>query len=330
MKNFKFMLVLLILATIATIAISLCIGRFGLSIAEVLKALSGGEVAQNVHNVIMQVRLPRIIAAVLVGAALGISGTAYQGVFKNQLVSPDLLGVSAGACVGAAIAILLDLNILLIQLFAFVFGLAAVCITLLITRALRSSATIMLVLAGIIVSGLMGALIGFLKFMADPETKLADIVYWQLGSLAKVDPSVLAMIAPVMGVCIAILVLMSYRINVLSMGDATAAKLGVNVVLERGIIIVCATLLTASSVCINGIVAWVGLLMPHLTRMIVGVSNTKAIPASIFLSAIFVLIVDDVARSINQSEIPLGVLTGFIGTLFFIFILLKNKRKLNG
>ena len=233
MKNFKFMLMLLILATIATIAISLCIGRFGLSIDEVLKALSGGEVAQNVHNVVMDVRLPRIIAAVLVGAALGISGTAYQGVFKNQLVSPDLLGVSAGACVGAAIAILLDLNILLIQLFAFVFGLAAVCITLLITRALRSSATVMLVLAGIIVSGLMGALIGFLKFMADPETKLADIVYWQLGSLAKVDPSVLAMIAPVMGVCIAILVLMSYRINVLSMGDATAAKLGVNVVMER-------------------------------------------------------------------------------------------------
>lgn len=330
MKNFKFMLVLLILATIATIAISLCIGRFSLSIDEVLKALGGGEVAQNVHNVVMDVRLPRIIAAVLVGAALGISGTAYQGVFKNQLVSPDLLGVSAGACVGAAIAILLDLNILLIQLFAFVFGLAAVCITLLITRALRSSTTIMLVLAGIIVSGLMGALIGFLKFMADPETKLADIVYWQLGSLAKVDSSVLAMIAPVMGVCIAILVLMSYRINVLSMGDATAAKLGVNVVMERGIIIVCATLLTASSVCISGIVAWVGLLMPHLTRMIVGVSNTKAIPASIFLSAIFVLIVDDVARSINQSEIPLGVLTGFIGTLFFIFILLKNKRKLNG
>ena len=154
MKNFKFMLLLLILATIATIAISLCIGRFGLSIAEVLKALSGGEVAQNVHNVVMDVRLPRIIAAVLVGAALGISGTAYQGVFKNQLVSPDLLGVSAGACVGAAIAILLDLNILLIQLFAFVFGLAAVCITLLITRALRSSATIMLVLACLLITSL--------------------------------------------------------------------------------------------------------------------------------------------------------------------------------
>lgn len=330
MKNFKFMIIVLVLATIGAVLISLCVGRFAINFTDVLATIFGQNAAQNVQTVLFEVRLPRIIAALLVGAALGVSGTAYQGVFKNQLVSPDLLGVSAGACVGAAIAILLDLGIVFIQLFAFIFGLGAVCITLGVTKILRSQSSIMLVLAGIIVSGLMGAIIGFLKFVADPETKLADIVYWQLGSLAKIQPEILAMIAPVMGVCMVILVLMSYRINVLSMGDETAATLGANVVFERGIIIVCATLLTASSVCISGIVAWVGLLMPHLARMIVGVNNVRAIPASIFLSAIFVLIVDDFARSLTASEIPLGVLTGFIGTIFFIFILLRSKRRLNG
>ena len=286
----------------------------------------GEGAASNITNVIENLRIPRIIAAILVGAALSVSGAAYQGVFKNQLVSPDLLGVSAGACVGAATAIIFDLSLIWIQIFAFGFGLAAVAITLAIPKMMGRASTLMLVLSGIIVSGLMGSVIGFLKYVADPETKLPDIVYWQLGSLAKLDSDNLIYIAPVMVICAILLIAMSWRINLLSLGDESAARLGVNVSFERAVIIICATLLTACSVCISGIVAWVGLLMPHLARMLVGANNIKSMPASIFMGAIFLLFVDTLARSISVSEVPLGVLTGFIGTVFFVWVLWRNKK----
>ena len=286
----------------------------------------GEGAASNITNVIENLRIPRIIAAILVGAALSVSGAAYQGVFKNQLVSPDLLGVSAGACVGAATAIIFDLSLIWIQIFAFGFGLAAVAITLAIPKMMGRTSTLMLVLSGIIVSGLMGSIIGFLKYVADPETKLPDIVYWQLGSLAKLDSDNLKYIAPVMIICAILLIAMSWRINLLSLGDESAARLGVNVSFERAVIIICATLLTACSVCISGIVAWVGLLMPHLARMLVGANNIKSMPASIFMGAIFLLFVDTLARSISVSEVPLGVLTGFIGTVFFVWVLWRNKK----
>ena len=286
----------------------------------------GEGAASNITNVIENLRIPRIIAAILVGAALSVSGAAYQGVFKNQLVSPDLLGVSAGACVGAATAIIFDLSLFWIQIFAFGFGLAAVAITLAIPKMMGRASTLMLVLSGIIVSGLMGSIIGFLKYVADPETKLPDIVYWQLGSLAKLDSDNLIYVAPVMIICAILLIAMSWRINLLSLGDESAARLGVNVAFERAVIIICATLLTACSVCISGIVAWVGLLMPHLARMLVGANNIKSMPASIFMGAIFLLFVDTLARSISVSEVPLGVLTGFIGTVFFVWVLWRNKK----
>ena len=331
MRNFSLILLAFTLALLLCIIISLSVGRFSISSNDVIMALISifgfnGDVASNAQNVVLNIRLPRIIAAVFVGAALSLSGAAYQGVFRNQLVSPDLLGVSAGACVGAATAIVLDLSLFGVQILAFICGLIAVGITLAIPKLMNKNSTLMLVLSGVIVSGLMGSLIGLLKYIADPETKLPDIVYWQLGSLAKVDTTNLIFIAPIMLVCGVLLVAMSWRINLLSMGDESAAKLGVNVNFERGIIIVCATLLTASSVCISGIVAWVGLLIPHLARMIVGANNIRSMPISIFIGAIFLLFVDTLARSISIAEVPLGVLTGFIGTIFFIFVLTRNKR----
>lgn len=329
--SFKFILVSLVILTILTSFAALCIGRFSVDILDVFRAILnifalGEEVALNIYNVVANIRFPRILAALLVGAALGISGTAYQGVFRNQLVSPDLLGVSAGACVGAATAIILDLSLFGIQILAFVCGLVAVGLTLSIPKLMGRSGTLMVVLSGVIVSGLMASIIGFLKYVADPETKLPDIVYWQLGSLAKVDASNLKFLAPVMIICMIALVAMSWRINLLSLGDMSASRLGVSVVFERGVIIVCATLLTASSVCISGIVAWIGLLMPHLARMLVGADNVKSMPASIFMSAIFLVVVDTLARTISVSEVPLGVLTGFIGTTFFVWVLFRNKR----
>ncbi|WP_149707423.1 FecCD family ABC transporter permease [Campylobacter concisus] len=333
MKNTNFSLVTIFLALLTLLCafVALCVGRFYISFGDVFSVLAhsiglGDGAASNITNVIENLRIPRIIAAILVGAALSVSGAAYQGVFKNQLVSPDLLGVSAGACVGAATAIIFDLSLFWIQIFAFGFGLAAVAITLAIPKMMGRSSTLMLVLSGIIVSGLMGSVIGFLKYVADPETKLPDIVYWQLGSLAKLDSENLKYIAPVMIICAILLIAMSWRINLLSLGDESAARLGVNVSFERSIIIICATLLTACSVCISGIVAWVGLLMPHLARMLVGANNIRSMPASIFMGAMFLLFVDTLARSISVSEVPLGVLTGFIGTVFFVWVLWRNKK----
>ena len=333
MKNisFKFTLILLAVLTVVCGVVALGVGRFYVAPGDVLSVIGSffgvpTDAAANIQNVVENIRIPRIIAAILVGAALSISGAAYQGVFRNQLVSPDLLGVSAGACVGAALAIMFDLSLFWVQALAFVCGLVAVGMTLSIPRLMGRSSTLMLVLSGIIVSGLMASVIGFLKYVADPETKLPDIVYWQLGSLAKIDADNLKFIAPVMIACAVLLVAMSWRINLLSLGDESAARLGVNVTLERGVIIVCATLLTACSVCVSGIVAWVGLLMPHLARMLVGANNVRSLPASIFMGAIFLLFVDTLARTISVSEVPLGVLTGFIGTIFFVWVLWRNKK----
>ena len=262
------------------------------------------------YNVIINIRIPRVIGAILVGISLAISGTAYQGIFRNVLVSPDLLGVSNGACVGAALGILLGFHNIGVQVLAFVFGVIAVTLTLLIPKIIRKDNTIILVLSGIVISGFMASVIGLLKYVADPETQLADIVYWQLGSIF---------------VCSVVLVLMSWRINLISLGDNEAKTMGVNLKMERNVIIVCSTLLTASSVCICGTIGWIGLIIPHLSRLLVGNSNTRSLPFSAVISAIFLLIVDTLARTVSSGEIPLSILTGFIGTPFFIWLLVRRE-----
>ena len=277
------------------------------------------------YNVIINIRIPRVIGAILVGISLAISGTAYQGIFRNVLVSPDLLGVSNGACVGAALGILLGFHNVGVQVLAFAFGIIAVILTLLIPKIIRKDNTIILVLSGIVISGFMASVIGLLKYVADPETQLADIVYWQLGSIAKVDYSKVFSIFPSIFVCSVVLVLMSWRINLISLGDNEAKTMGVNLKMERNVIIVCSTLLTASSVCICGTIGWIGLIIPHLSRLLVGNSNTRSLPFSAVISAIFLLIVDTLARTVSSGEIPLSILTGFIGTPFFIWLLVRRE-----
>ena len=277
------------------------------------------------YNVIINIRIPRVIGAILVGISLAISGTAYQGIFRNVLVSPDLLGVSNGACVGAALGILLGFHNIGVQVLAFVFGVIAVTLTLLIPKIIRKDNTIILVLSGIVISGFMASVIGLLKYVADPETQLADIVYWQLGSIAKVDYSKVFSIFPSIFVCSVVLVLMSWRINLISLGDNEAKTMGVNLKMERNVIIVCSTLLTASSVCICGTIGWIGLIIPHLSRLLVGNSNTRSLPFSAVISAIFLLIVDTLARTVSSGEIPLSILTGFIVTPFFIWLLIRRE-----
>ena len=241
------------------------------------------------------------------------------------MVSPDILGVSNGACVGAALAILIGSGMLGIQAFAFVGGLIAVLLTMNLPRLIQRDSTIVLVLSGIIVSGFMMATLGLLKYLADPETLLADIVYWQLGSLTKSNYDNLLILSPIILLTTLSLFLMRWRINVLSLGDREAKLIGANIRLERGLMVICATLLTASSVCLSGTIGWLGLVIPHLARLFIGDNNVKSLPLAGLIGAIFLLVIDTLARNLYIQEIPLGILTGFIGAPFFAWMLIKQK-----
>jgi len=316
-----FTLVLLILAC-------LCVGKYSISVADCVKILLGqGDTCDSMDkSLLLGIRLPRTMATVIVGAALSLSGVVYQGIFKNPLVSPDFLGVSSGACIGAATAILLSASSITIQLFAFAGGIIAVLLTLLIPKLLHSNSNIMLVLSGIIVSGAMSSILGFIKYIADPNTQLAAITYWQLGSFAYIDGKSLLSILPLSIIAALILFAMAWWINVLSLGEAEARSLGANVPVLRGICIICSTVLTAGAVCISGTIGWVGLVVPHFGRMMVGSDNRSLIPATCLTGAIFMLLVDTLTRIIGPAEMPVSILTGIIGAPIFAIILYKQKR----
>lgn len=281
------------------------------------------------ESVIFTLRLPRILSALLVGAALSLSGATYQGIFKNPLVAPDMLGVSAGACVGASTAILWNANELGIQVAAFIGGIAAVALAVMIPKILRNQSMMTLVLAGVIVSGLMNSVLGILKYLADPDTQLASITHWQLGSLSSAVWRDVICVGPAIVLAALLLILSRWKINILSLGEKEAKSLGTDIKTVRGIMIVCATVLTASSVCISGTIGWIGLVIPHLGRMIVGPDNRKLIPVSAVLGAGFLLIIDTVSRNITSAELPLSILTGLIGAPFYFYLLLKQRMKLS-
>lgn len=333
-QNQPLWLVLVIcgIVVIALALFSLCAGRYQVDIGQTVRILLSAFTqqditwTQNEYNVIINVRLPRVIAAILIGAALALSGASYQGVFQNPLVSPDILGVSYGACVGAAISILLYLNTWQTQLFAFVGGLVAVAATVSIPRLMHKRSNIVMVLSGVIVGGFMSSVIGLLKYVADPDTQLAEITYWQLGSIAKVTYDTLGYTAPIMIVAACVLIAMRWRINLLSLGENEARTLGVNFKVERGVVIVAATLLTGCAVSLSGTIGWVGLIIPHVTRQIVGVDNKRLMPAVALVSAAFMLLVDTIARCATGFEIPLGVLTGLVGAPIFGYILVKQRN----
>lgn len=329
------LITLLVVLLVVVFFIALCAGRYSIRVTEVVRILASSvfDVTQTwddrAYGVIFTLRLPRTIGAVLVGAALSLAGAAYQGVFKNPLVSPDLLGVSSGACVGAAIAILLGMNSLGVQTLAFAVGIGAVTLTMLIPRLFRSSSMMMLVLSGVIVRGMMDSVVGIIKYIADPETQLADITYWTLGSLVKVLSSDLFAIAPVIAAGCLMILMLSWRINILSLGEQEARALGVHVGFVRGVVILCSTLLTASAVCVCGTIGWVGLVIPHLSRITIGQDNTKSIPVSLLMGAIFMVAIDTLARVLTSLELPLSILTGIIGAPFYFMVLAGQRMSLS-
>lgn len=314
--------------------ICLCVGKYAVPPGECLHILAGKLFhlqetwIQMDEKLLMGVRLPRVLATVIVGAALSLSGAVYQGIFKNPLVSPDFLGVSSGACIGAAVAILLSLSSGWIQVLAFFGGIGAVTLTVLIPKAMRSDSNIMLVLAGIIVSGAMSSILGFIKYIADPETQLAAITYWQLGSFAYVDTPALLSILPLSAAAAILLLAMSWWINILSLGEQEARTLGANLGLLRGLCIVCPTILTAGAVCVSGTIGWIGLVIPHFGRMIVGPDNRGLLPAVCLIGGMFLLIVDTVTRLIGPAEMPISILTGIIGAPFYAWLLYRQRTSI--
>lgn len=312
--------------------LSLITGRYPLELDELFRILGKNwfgmdlKVYKPAENMLLTVRIPRLLAAGLIGAALAIAGATFQAVFRNPLVSPYLLGVSQGASVGAATAILLGVGTTIaIQGSALAGGLIAVLLTVTVPRLLRNESTLMLVLSGVIVGGFGTAALGALKFIANPETQLAQIVFWQMGSLQDVRVDALSQFALVAGPCILLLLAMRWRVNILSLGDDEARTLGINLSRTRGVTILLATLITATSVCIGGPISWVGLVIPHLCRLLVGSDTTKLMPLSILMGASFMMFVDTLARSLTSAEVPLSVLTGFIGTPLYVALLLLGK-----
>ena len=309
---------------------SLLLGRYHISPYIVLKILLSKifpivpDWSPVVETVLYRVRIPRIAAAMLIGGALSVSGATFQGIFRNPLISPYILGVASGAGFGASLAILFFENGMVIQLLAFAFGTVAVMISYTLARLYKVSSSLVLVLSGIIVGTFFTALISMVKFWADPFEKLPLIVFWLMGSLATITSrdTVLLMVPMVLG--LSVLFLVRWKINVLALGEEEARALGVETGRLRIITVLAATLCTASAVAVSGIIGWVGLVIPHLARMITGPDYRKLIPVSFSLGASYLLLIDDIARNITASEIPIGILTATIGAPVFALVLKKS------
>lgn len=306
---------------------SLLLGRYALSPGQLVHMLwtriSGGAADWPLSDdkVVFAVRLPRVAAAALVGAALAVSGAAYQGMFRNPMVSPDILGASTGAGFGAAVAILLGAGYFGISAAAFCCGLLAVAAAWLVSRLSRTNQTVTLILAGMMISSLFSAGTSFVKLVADTQQQLPAITYWLMGSLSSIkDKDVLFLSIPVTLGMVPLLVL-RWRMNLLTLGEEEAQSMGVNTRRLRGAVIVCATLLTSASVAVSGMIGWVGLVIPHFCRMLFGYDYRRLIPAGALFGASFLLIVDDIARLVTTGELPLGILTAFVGAPLFLYLI---------
>jgi len=320
------LLILLLLVLVS----SLCVGRYPLSVSDLFRYVFTGQYTDaSLPTVLLNVRLPRILGAVFVGGALSVAGAAYQGMFRNPMVSPDILGVSSGAGFGASLAITLSLPLLGIQLLAFGFGLVAVLLAILVGRIVGKNhdKILMLVLSGMVTGAIFNALISLMKYLADSDSKLPDITFWLMGSLAGIDMSELKVVIPVVLIGLIPLLLLGWRLNVLSFGDDEAKTMGVNTGRLRLIVIACSSLITASVVCVSGLIGWVGLIIPHFSRFLVGPDHKVMLPVAFLSGSIFMLLIDNVARSASSLEIPLGILISLIGAPLFLLFLARSTKK---
>lgn len=306
---------------------SLLLGRYALSPGQLVHMLwtriTGGAADWPISDdkVVFAVRLPRVAAAALVGAALAVSGAAYQGMFRNPMVSPDILGASTGAGFGAAVAILLGAGYFGISAAAFCCGLLAVAAAWLVSRLSKADQAVALILAGMMISSLFSAGTSFVKLVADTQQQLPAITYWLMGSLSSIKDKDVVFLAIPVALGMIPLFFLRWRMNLLTVGEEEAQSMGVNTRRLRGAVIVCATLLTSASVAVSGMIGWVGLVIPHFCRMLFGYDYRRLIPAGALFGAAFLLAVDDIARLVTTGELPLGILTAFVGAPLFLYLI---------
>ena len=278
----------------------------------------------NAETVIFNIRIPRILVSLIVGSGLAAAGASFQALFSNPLATPDTLGCANGASFGAALGILLGLNALGIQISALIFGILAVVLVFVFTRYRHANQIMMIILGGMVVSSLFSALVSLIKYVADPNDVLPVITFWLMGSFSNSTVRSLYTGVPMIILGMMILYLMRYRMNALSLKEEEAASLGINVRKNRMIVIVASSLITASVVSMCGVVGWVGLLIPHISRMLFGNNHTKVIPGCIVFGALFMLVIDTIARCMYQAEIPVSILTAIIGAPVFLLLLRKT------
>ena len=333
--NHRIALIICIILVIIAGLIALGMGRIHIPPFDVAKILLSQILPieqtwdQSWETAIVTVRLPRICAAMLVGAGLAVSGACYQTVFRNPLVSPDILGASGGAGLGAALAFLLGFTGQVVQAFAFAGALLAVALTYLLAKTYRRESSLMLVLSGIIVGAFFSSALSFIKSVADTEDVLPNIVYWLMGSLQNTFFRHLEPIVIPMAISFVVLLAISWKLNVLGLGENEAKSLGINIKRMRLAVIFFATVLTASSVCVSGTIGWVGLVIPHMARFIVGADVKKMLPVAMTMGAVFMVVVDTVARTITFYEVSLGILTGLIGAPVFALLLYREKERVH-
>lgn len=314
--------------------LSFSIGRYGVPVSEVVRIFLSRVFpirqtwTQEMQTVVIQIRLPRIVMACLVGCSLSAAGASYQGVFQNPMASPDILGASSGAAFGAALAILLGASSRMITLSAFASSLITVMAVFFIAQRAPGLRVVNLILAGIMVGSLFTAGTSYIKLVADPTNQLPEITYWMMGSLSGSKLKQIAFVAVPMAIGLVPLILLRWQVNILTLGDEEAHTLGVNTNRLRLFVILCATLITAASVSVSGMIGWVGLVIPHLGRKLVGSNYRYLLPASMIAGAAFLLIVDNVSRNLLAVEIPIGILTAFVGAPFFIYLISKREKTL--
>lgn len=331
-RQYRLLLAAMLIVLFIIVVLSFGVGYYPLTPSQVLKAFLSkfgfqGDILPQATTIFWSIRLPRILSALFIGASLSVAGSTYQGMFRNPLVSPDILGVSSGASLGAAFAILNGASNWIVQMAAFAGGVIAVAASYLISRKSAHSHTLSLVLTGTMIMSLCNAGVTMIKYVADPNDVLQQITFWLMGSLTKTTMDAFAWSVIPMFIGLVLIFVFRWQINLLTLDEEEAKSLGINIRKYRLIFIIASTLLSAAAVCLGGLIGWVGLMIPHLARAIVGVDYSRLIPASAMLGGGYLILVDDIARSILSMELPLGVVTSIMGAPFFIYLIIKRKER---
>ncbi len=330
-RKYGIMMAVLFLSLCLLFVLSFWVGYFPLTPSQVVAAFLSrfgyeGDILPQAVTIFWQIRLPRILSAAMIGASLSVAGSAYQGMFRNPLVSPDILGVSSGASLGAAFAILMGCPNWVIQLSAFLWGVAAVAASCLISRKSAYNRTLSLVLTGSMIMALCNAGVTMIKYVADPNDVLQQITFWLMGSLAKMDMDALKWSTIPMTAGLLVICVFRWQINLLTLDEEEARSLGINIRVYRAVFIAASTLLSAAAVCLGGLIGWVGLMIPHMARALVGMDYARVIPVSAMLGAGYLIVMDDLARALLSMELPLGVVSAIMGVPFFVYLITKRRE----